>query len=191
MQRLFEDLPRALRGLLRGPAFTLPAVLILAVAIGANTAIFTVVDAVVLRPLPLPDSRELVILCEEHASIEGYCIMSPPNAEDLGREARTLEGVGLVRDWPFAVGDAGESAAVRGGIATPAFFRLLGVELERGRAFAEDEVGPGRDRVVLLGHALWTTRFGADPSVVGSTVTVDGEPNTVVGVLPAGFEVPA
>ena len=190
MQRLFLEAPRVVRGLLKSPGFSVPAVLILAVAIGAATAVFSVVDAVVLRPLPLPDSRELVVLCERHASLEGYCVMSPPNALDIGAGAGSLEAVGLARDWSFVVGGEGETRGVRGGIATPSFFDVLGITLLLGRGFAEDEVGPGRDRVVVLGHALWTTRFGADAAIVGRTIVVDGEPNTVVGVLPEGLAVP-
>ena len=191
MERALLQLRHAVRSLLRSPSFTLPAVGILALTLGAATAIFAVVDAVVLRPLPLPASDRLVALCEDHPSLAGACVVSPPDLEDLRGATRTLSAAGLGRSWAFLMDTgAGTRRGVAGGIATPSLFTTLGVRPELGRLFTADEVGPGRDGEALLSHALWTTAFGADSAVVGRTVDMDGQPVTIVGVLPAGFQVP-
>jgi predicted permease len=120
----------------------------------------------------------------------GLCNASPGNVEDFRRASGTLADIGIGRTWLYALtGDHG-STGVNGGIATAGFFRALGVTTESGRLFTDDEVGPDRDRVVLLSHAFWTSRFGADPSVLGSVIHLDGDPYQVVGVLEQGFDAP-
>jgi predicted permease len=156
----------------------------------AATAIFTVVDSIVFRPLDLPDSHRIVIVCEDHARLGGACIASPATTEDFRRATSTLSELGWGRGWPFHLTDEQGSEGVRGGLATASFFRALGVQPELGRLFADDEVGPDRDGVVVLSHALWTERYGRDPGAVGSTVWLEGEPYAVVGVLPERFAAP-
>ncbi|HSM61131.1 MAG TPA: ADOP family duplicated permease [Longimicrobiales bacterium] len=179
----------AFRSLARSPGFTLPALAILAIGMAAATAVFTVVDSIVFRPLDLVDSERLVIVCEDHRRLEGLCIASPGNTEDL-RAATALDELGFGRGWPFNLADDEGNTAVRGGLGTGSFFRALGVRPAFGRVFTDDEVGPDRNKVALLSHAFWTTRYGADPTVVGSTVRLEGEPYEIVGVLPADFDVP-
>jgi putative ABC transport system permease protein len=188
------DLIRAVRlsfrSLARSPGFTVPALLILAIGMTAATAIFTVVDSVLLRPLDYPDAGRLVLVCEDHPRFEGYCIASPVNTEDFRRTTAQLSDLGIGRTWPYALLDGPTAEGVHGGLASAGFFRALGVRPAVGRHFRDDEHGPDRDKVVVLSHAYWTTRFGADPGVVGRTLNIDGSPNEVVGVMPAGFEGP-
>jgi putative ABC transport system permease protein len=188
------DLVRAFRlsfrSLARSPGFTVPALLILAIGMTAATAIFTVVDSILLRPLGLPDAGRLVIVCEDHPSIEGYCIASPTNVEDFRRGTDQLTDLGIARTWPYAMLDGATAEGVNGGLASAGFFRALGVQPVVGRLFSDDEHGPDRDKVVVLSHAYWITHFGADPEVVGRVLNLDGSPNEVVGVLPSGLEPP-
>jgi putative ABC transport system permease protein len=180
----------AARSLLRAPAFTLPAVAVLGLGLGASATLFTVVDGVLLEPLPLPDSHELVALCEEHVRLEGICIGSIATTRDLVRESRSLTAGGVGRGWRFSLEDWIGREGLRSGIADPGLFNAVGLSPLLGRLFADDEIGPDGDDVVLLSHDLWVRRYGSDPSVVGRTVRLDGDPVVIVGVLPADFVVP-
>jgi putative ABC transport system permease protein len=184
------DLRLTLRSLARNPGFTIPAILILTIGITAATAVFTAVDSIVLRPLDYPESDRLVLVCEDHARLSGLCIASPGNTEDLRRAARTVGELGIGRGWPFALSDGERSRGVRGGLATAGFFRALGAQPALGRLFDDEEVGPDNDDVAVLSHAFWSTRFGADPGIIGSAIRLDGESSRVIGVLAAGFEAP-
>jgi putative ABC transport system permease protein len=180
----------SMRTLVRSRGFTLPALLILAIGMTAATAIFTVVDSIVFRPLDLPDSDRLVIVCEDHPRLRGYCIASPGNVEDFRLGSHELSDVGIGRTWPYALSDEVGARGITGGLASAGFLRALGVRPILGRLYTDDEHGPDRDKVVLLSHAFWTTRYAADPSVVGSTIRLDEEPYEVIGVLPEGFVAP-
>ncbi len=183
-----SDLRYVLRALRHSPAFTLAAVATLALSIGATTAIFSTVNGILLRPLPFPQSDRLVLLCERHPSVAGFCIGSPPDAADWAAQSHSLQGVGIARDWPFLARGESGSETLNGGIATASFFRVLGVTPALGRLFTHEDEGGGR--VVVLSHELWQTRFGADRGVIGRTITLDNAPYTVVGVLPAGLVMP-
>ena len=190
-----EDLGRGLavsiRSMLRSPGFTLPALLILAIGMSSATAIFTVVDAIVFRPLTYPDSDRLVMVCEDHPRLAGACVAAPEVVEDLREEGELFSALGIGRTWPFTIQDEADgSTGVRGGIGTPGFFRALGVEPLLGRLFETTEHGPDNDKVVILSHGFWASRFASDPAVVGSVVRVDSEAHRVVGVLPYDFEAP-
>lgn len=178
------------RALMRSPGFTVPALLILAIGMTAATAIFTVVDSIVFRPLAYPESERLVLLCEEHTRMGDACVMSPGNAADLRSEAASLVDLGIGRGWAFSIDDDGVRYGVRGGLATGSLFRTLGIQPHIGRFFADDETGPDNDKVLLLSHSLWLSRYGADSTVIGRTVRVEGEPSVIVGVLPAAFDAP-
>lgn len=181
---------QVVRSLARSPGFTVPALVILAVGMTAATAIFTVVDSIVFRPLDLPGSDRLVLVCEEHPRMQGYCNAAPGQVEDFRAATATLSELGIGRTWPYVLTDGAGSTGVNGGLATAGFLRALGVRPALGRLFGDDEHGPADDKVVLLSHALWTTRYGGDPSVVGSSLQLDGEPYTILGVLPESFEAP-
>lgn len=187
---LIQDLHYAVRGLVKNPGFSLVAILTLALGIGANTAIFSVVDGILLRPLPFPESDRLVALCETNPAVADFCIGSPANVEDWDRQAEAIADFGLGRDWPFVIkGDDG-TEGVRGGIATPGLFTVLRLKPALGRLLRPSDLEPGGNQVVVLSHAMWQTRFGADRTVVGRSIVLDGQSYEIVGVLDAGTEVP-
>jgi putative ABC transport system permease protein len=179
----------AFRQLVRSPGHTLTALAILGVGIGAGTAIFTVVNAVLMRPLDYDAPDRLVSICETNPSVERFCIASPPNVMDWSAAASTLESVGFAREWGYTMRTDGPPSGVSGGFASPGWFRALRVRPLLGRVLDEGDIVRG-DRVVVLTHGLWVDRFGADPTVVGRTVTLDSEPYEIIGVLPASFEAP-
>jgi predicted permease len=185
------DLRLAFRRLRHDPTFTLATILILALGIGATTAIFSAVRGVLLRPLPFPDPDRLVRICEVHPSVQGYCIASPYSVREWGRESRTLREAGLGRDWGFTLTrEQGTRESINGGWATPGLFRSLGFSPVVGRLFQREDLEPGRNRVVLLTEEFWRTEFGADRAVAGQRLVLDGKDFTIVGVLPAAAVVP-
>jgi putative ABC transport system permease protein len=188
MSAFGQDLRYGARQLRRSPAFTAVAVLTLALGVGAVTAIFSVVDAVLLRPLPVPEPEGLLVLAERNAT--GTLGVSPGNFLDWQARNRTLEGLAAFAAGSYVVGEAGEPERVAGAAVTGDFFALLRARPALGRLFAPEEVRPGGEPVVVLGHGLWQRRFGGRPEVVGSSVRLDGTPRTVVGILPDGFAFP-
>lgn len=190
MDRLLMDLRFALRQMARAPGFTAMAVLVLGLGIGTSTAIFGVVDNILLRPLDLPDSDRVVWLCEEHEQT-GCIPVTPGNAADWGERAESFEAIGVGRGWSFRMRQDGESVGVRSGLATPGLFRTLGAHAVRGRLLQRDDMLPEGDaRSVVVSHGFWQSQLGADPDVVGSTMILDDDAYTVIGVLAAGVEVP-
>jgi putative ABC transport system permease protein len=190
MTGVARQLRLSFRALLRSPGFTLPSLLILAIGMTAATAIFTVVDSVVFKPLDLPESHKLVIVCEHHPRISRACVASPSNVEDFRRGTSTLAELGIARGWPFSLTDDQGTEGVRGGLATAGFWRAVGAQPVVGRLFTDEEYGADSDDVIVLSHAFWTTRYGADERVVGTLVTLSGETAQVVGVLPPNFDLP-
>jgi predicted permease len=187
---MLNDLRYAVRALLKSPSFSVLAVLTLALGIGISVAIFSVVDNVLLRPLPFADSRRLVAICETHPSVEGFCVASPPDVEDFAAASRTLSSIGLGRDWPFTARRGTASEGVDGGLATPGLFRTLQLTPALGRFFRPEDMGPGAARVTVLSDALWRSWFGADPQAVGRSLVLDGQSYEIVGVMRPGAEVP-
>jgi putative ABC transport system permease protein len=190
MAGIVRQIRLSLRSLLRSPGFTFPSLLILAIGMTAATAIFTIVDSVVFRPLDLPDSHRLVIVCEDHPRMGGACIASPANTEDFRQGSSTLAELGIVRGWPYALTDDQGSEGVRGGIATAGFWRAVGVRPVLGRLFTDAEYGADDDDVAILSHAFWTSHYGGDEDVLGRLVSLSGETVRIVGVLPPGFDLP-
>jgi putative ABC transport system permease protein len=190
MTTLFQDLRFGVRTLAKRPGFALVAVLTLALGIGANTAIFSVVNAVLLRPMPFRDAERLVVVYETTQSVPRDYV-SVPNLEDYRAGSRSFEGFAtLVPQSVNLTGAGAEPERVLGAFVTSSFFPVVGVEPARGRAFAPEDDAQGGGQVALLGHDLWQRRFGADPEIVGRTLNFNGEPYTVVGVMPAGFRYP-
>ena len=186
-----HDLRYALRMLLKNPGFTIVAVIALALGIGANTAIFSVVNTVLLRPLPYKDPERLVMVWED-ASKHGYPRDTPAAANfvDWRDQNQVFEGMAAVADESFNLTGAGDPERLEGRRVSANIFPLLGVEPEIGRVFTAAEDQPGSQRVVLLSYGLWQRRFGGDSSIVGKPLTLNGESHTVVGVLPARFQFP-
>jgi putative ABC transport system permease protein len=185
------DLRYGLRGLRRDPGFALVAVITLALGIGANTAIFSVVNAVLLRPLPYRDSNRLVYISEFWPHEPPVKTVPSPDFANWSEHDRLLDGLAAYGGGAEVnLTSAGETERILGARVTWDFFRLLGVQPVLGRGFLREEDQPGGRQVVLLSHELWQRCFGSDPRVVGSSVNLDGTPHTVVGVIPAGFQFP-
>ncbi len=185
------DLRRILRSLRRTPGFTAVVVATLALAIGANTAIFSVIDAALLRPLPFPEPERLVAVWEK-TDLFGmhYSPVALANYVDWRAECRTFQEIGLHESGAMLLTGEGDAEEVPCGLVTASLFRALQAQPLAGRLWAEGEDLPGADRTVVLGHGLWQRRFAQDPQVVGRTIRLGGEPYTVLGVMPAGFAVP-
>ena len=184
-----RDLRLAGRLLKSDPWFAAAAVLTLALGIGANTAIFSVVDAVLLAESPFPDPERLVMVWEtDRASDTHHEPSSWPDVADFRERSRTLAVVGVVVGQDFTIVEGGEPDRVTGLAVTPNLFRLLGVSPVAGRLFADDEGVFGGPQHVMLGEDFWRRRYGSDPGVVGRTITLNEAPATVVGVVPAGAD---
>jgi putative ABC transport system permease protein len=183
-----QDLRYAVRQLIRAPAFTAIAVLTLGLGIGANTAIFSVVNAVLLRPLPYPEPSRLVSVAEQRPN-GATNVVSYPNFLDWRRDG-ALESAALSRTLSLNVAGAEAPERIAGALVSADFFRVLGLVPTSGRYFLEGEDTPGRDRVAVIGHGLWQRRFGGDPSVLGRSLTVDGRPLTIVGIASPGLRYP-
>ena len=191
METLWQDLRYGVRMLARSPGFTTVAVLTLALGIGANTAIFSVVNAILLRPLPYKDPQRLVMVSKENPRRGVYRNhVSPPDFADWREQQEVFVDLAAFYQESFHLTGTREPERVLGCRASAGLFPLLGVEPVLGRSFAAEEDQPGRERVVLLSHSLWQRRFGADLDVVGERLTLDGEAHLVVGVMPRGFDFP-
>ncbi|MBV8859442.1 MAG: ABC transporter permease [Acidobacteria bacterium] len=189
VEDLRQDLLYGLRVLRRNPVFSLVAVLTLALGIGANTALFSITNAVVFRPLPFAEPGRLLTLWECSAkSEESRVIVSPANYLDWREQARSFEEMGAyTEDFNNISEDASRPERVAAAIVTPSLFQALGVRPALGRLFLPEEARPEAESVVLLSYGLWQRRFGGDPNVVGENVKLNGAPSTVVGVLPPDF----
>ena len=187
MDAVLRDLRYAVRMLVRTPGVTAAAILALALGIGATTGIFSVVHAVLLRSLGWGEESRLVAVRGnfEAQNLIGIWV-SVPEYKDL-REAPFLRPVGVYAGYTAALQGSDRAERVSVGYATGSFFEALGVHPVYGRVFTEDEDVQGRDGVALLSWATWQKRFGSDPAVVGKSVTLEGRPRTVIGILPAGF----
>lgn len=182
------DLRTALRGLVKTPLFTVTAVLTLALGIGANTAIFGLVDRLLLKPLPLPEAERLVVVTEFRDP--GYDNFSYPDFEDVRRESRSFTGLAGILQGSAVLGGTGEPERLRVGQVTGGFFEVVGVQPQLGRGFNAAEAALNGPSALVLGHGLWVRRFGGDPSVVGRTLRLNGQEVPVIGVMPPGFEMP-
>jgi putative ABC transport system permease protein len=188
---LIDDLRHAARVLRTTPALTGPVVLVLAVGIGATTAVFTLANGVLLRPLPFVAPDRLVLL-DESAPARGIPSMGTnfPNLRDYQRESRSLQQIGAYFEGGFTLTGGGEPERVDGAWVSWNLFDLLGVQPVLGRTFRREEDGPKIETAVILSHGLWQRRYGGDPGIVGRTIPVGGTPRTVVGVMPQGFRFP-
>ena len=184
------DLRYAVRWLARSPGFTLPAILTLALGVGGATAVVCVVDGVLLRPLPYPHPERLAVVWSLTRGETEPWTTSPPDFRAFRDGAAAFERLGAYYDVAANLMLEGEPVRVAAARASAGMFQLLGVPPLLGRAFRADEEVAGADGVVLLSHALWRNRFGGSPAVLGSSVTLDGAPCTVVGVMPASFRFP-
>ncbi len=189
METIWQDLRYAFRTLGKSPGFSLVAVLTLGLAIGANTAIFSVVESVLLTPLPYPDPSALVEVWNTYLPQFPKAQLSSGDFLDFKRQATSFSEIACFIDIPqgFNLTSGGEAQRIEVRYASSGLFPLLGIRPSAGRTFTPEEDRPGNPPTVMVSHKLWQSQFGSDPSVVGRTVTLDGRGYTLVGVLPAGF----
>jgi len=185
---LLNDLRYAARMMRRTPTFTAAVVLTIALAIGANTAIFSVVNAVMLRPLPYAEPGRLVQVAEKNdrLNIRNFSV-SALNFLAWREQQRSFNDLAAVGFGTFTISGSGEPEQLPGNRVSPALMRVLGLSPVAGRAFSDDEEKPAAAPVAMIGEGLWRRRFGADPSIIGQPVTINGAPMTVVGIAPAAL----
>jgi putative ABC transport system permease protein len=189
LDSLRQDLSYGFRTLSRSPGLTLLTVLILAVGIGANTAIFSVLKAVFIQPLPFPQPEELTFVWNRNIQSGGRGPSSFPNFRDWREQNQTFESMGAFGGMNLNLTGGDEPIRIRAAHVTFEVFDVLGIPPAMGRTFLPEEDLSGR-RVVVLSHRLWSERFGADPTIIGRSIQIDGGGYTVVGVMPEGFEQP-
>ncbi|MGI8745278.1 MAG: ADOP family duplicated permease [Bryobacteraceae bacterium] len=190
VEQLVQDLRYALRQLRNSPAFTGIAILVLAFGLGANVSLFTVINAVLLRPLPFPNPRDLVQIWEANPSRgELQDVISPYNFVDWQRQSGTMEGMAVYEYESFALVTGTAPQRMPGVLASSRFFDVFGIKPMLGRTFSADDDRP-ESHSVVLSYAAWQRRFNGDSDIAGKPITLNGEPFTVIGVMPAGFQFP-
>lgn len=188
---LRQDVLHSLRMLRRSPGFTAAAVVTLALGIGANSAVFSVVNAVLLRPLPYPEADRLFVLFQFHEQDDiGRTRATVLDFLDWQQRSRSFTALAAHTGTGFTLTGDGEPELVIGQLASAELFDVLRVKPLLGRAFLPTENAAGHNRVMLLSHGLWQRRYGGDPSIVGRAVQANGEPYTVIGIMPPGFDYP-
>ncbi|MHB8485188.1 MAG: ADOP family duplicated permease [Candidatus Acidiferrales bacterium] len=194
IESFFADIRFALRMLRKSPRFTAVAVLTLALGIGASTAVFSLVDAVLLKPLPFPHAERIVFpwRLPKRGLNFGFDTYPWGRVDFLffSRESKAFEALGAFQSDSFDLTRSGEPVRVDGLRASAGFFPSLGVSPSLGRTFTDEEDRPGNEHEVVLGDALWRQRFGADPGILGRAIDLNGAPYTVIGVMPRGFAFP-
>ncbi|MGA9769123.1 MAG: ABC transporter permease [Blastocatellia bacterium] len=187
METLFQDLRHGMRMLVKNPGFTTVALIALALGIGANTAIFSVVNAVLLRPLPYKSPERIMMLQEKSQQLNVMAV-SYPNFLDWQKQNQSFEQIAVVRRSSFNITGGNEAERVAGRIMSTNFFSVLGVAPAMGRDFLPEENEPGAIPVVIMSHALWQRRYGADPDLIGKTINVNDKDFTIIGILPPDFQ---
>ena len=190
MEQLGQDLRYALRQIRMNGAFSFFVIATLAVGIGANTTIFSAVNTLLLRPLPYPESDELIQLSGAYVDRGDDWSVSLPNAVSWREASRSFDDIGYYQSAGYSLAGDGEPVRVDAIRTSANFFEVLGVQPALGRGFAPEEATPDGDRVAILSHAVWRQRFAGDPQVLGRTMQLSGTSYTIVGVMPEGFSYP-
>jgi putative ABC transport system permease protein len=188
MQTLFQDLRYASRMLLKRPGFTVVAVIALALGIGANTAIFSVINSILLRPLAYHDPERLVTINHDYPKISLKASVSAPGYAHYRDHAKSFESVAAITGGSFNLTGGGDPERLNGARITHNFFSALGATAAQGRVFLPEEDQPGKNKVVVLNHGFWQRRFGGDPSILNRNITLNDESYTVVGIMPPSFQ---
>lgn len=189
--RVTRSVRHALRIVRLRPGFSAAVILTLALGIGVTTAIFSVVNGVLLRPLPFAEESRLVTICETYPGASNdWCSISPPNVADIAEQSRTIERIGIARSWSAHMATPSGAEGVNAGIATPDVFRALGVGVERGRMIDSTDLLGRESDVAMITHEMWQARFGGSTDIVGRTLELDAHPVRIVGVLAPGFHLP-
>ncbi|HKC85790.1 MAG TPA: ABC transporter permease [Blastocatellia bacterium] len=188
---MFQDLRFGVRMLVKNPGFTTVAVLTLALGIGANTAIFGVVNAALLRSLPCKEPARLVTVWESNAAKgQTHGFVGGANFTDWKNQNQVFESLAAYMSWNYNLTGDDEPRRLTAAVVSAGFFQTLGAEAALGRALLPEDDQEVNENVVVLSYALWQSRFGADREIIGRTITLNGRPHTVVGVMPAGFDFP-
>lgn len=187
LEHFVQDVRYGFRQLLRKPVFATVAILTLALGIGASTTIFSLLNALLLTPLPGREPGRLATVYTSDYSGPRYGASSYPDYLDFRSGGRAFESLAAYATKPFLLTAAGKGDRILASLVSDNFFDTLGLEAAYGRTILPDEVASGRGQVVVLGDALWRARFGADPALVGRSVALNGKPFTVVGIAPPGF----
>ena len=190
LQDLFQDLQFAIRQLRKSPGFTITAVLTLAIGIGVNTAGFSIMDAVVLRPLAVPDLNRVVTIDERQNQGDSQQV-ALADFEDWQRQSHSFEELAVRNETDMSLTGAGDAARVRVDITSPSFFRVMRTNAFLGRVFDESETQPGQGSVAVLSYAFWKSHFAADPAVLGRKIELDQHAYTVIGVMPKAMQYPS
>jgi putative ABC transport system permease protein len=188
METFWQDMRFGLRMLMKKPGFTLTAVLTLALGIGANTAIFSVVNSVLLKPLPYKEPQRLVMVNHHYPKLDLKASVSAIGYTHYRDNSQTFENLMAFSPWQVNLTGTGEPERLSGIAVTATFFPTLGIDAAKGRIFLSEENQPGREKVVVLTDALWRRRFGADPNILNQTILLNGESYVVVGIMPQGFQ---
>jgi len=189
MEDIWQDVRYGVRSLIRTKGFTAVAILTLALGIGANTAIFTIVNSVLLRPLPYPESENLMIVGRNFADASLISDLSPPKFVFLNDYVQSFEALTATQERPTDyLSDENQTDYIRSLMVSADFFRVLGVQPASGRAFTSIEDSPAGESVVILSDGLWRRRFGSDTGMIGRTITINSLPYTVIGIMPSNFE---
>jgi predicted permease len=186
---ILQDIRFGLRQLMRKPALPLMIIALLAIGIGANTAVFSVVKAVLLDPLPYAEPDRLLMLWSTTEN-GAKSPVSYPDFKDWQAESRSFEDIGVFHFWHYNLSGEGEPERVRGSVVSAGCFEILGVPPQLGRTLLPEEDQPGAGKVVLISDGLWKRRYGADPKLLGQTLLLDGQPYTVIGIMPPQFDLP-
>jgi putative ABC transport system permease protein len=184
-----NDLHHAIRQMKKAPGFTLVVMITLALGIGANTTVFSIVDAVMLRPLPYFQPQRLIEVQSSHENTAESSNVSYPDFFDWRSHNRTLDHLVSYHDTGLTLTGVAEAVHLHGQVVSWDLLPTLGAHPELGRGFLPEEEKRGA-RVALISHALWTSQFGSDKSAVGRSISLNGEPYTVIGVMPASFRFP-
>src|SRR5260370_10643336 len=188
MDTLVQDIRSAFRMLQHNRAFAFVAILTLALSIGANTAVFILVDGMMLKPLPYPDPDRLLTLWERSRTDGQQSTVAPANFYDWREQSQSFAKMAAIDPYPdFILNGAGETQRLSGADVSADFFSLLGTRMELGRDFLAEEDRPGHNHLLILGYATWQRYFGGRANIVGTAVTLNGAPYNVVGVLPRDF----
>ena len=193
LANFLQDLRFALRLLRKSPGFTFVAVLTLGLCIGANTAILSVVDALLIRPLTYTDAGRLVAVHEIVPKFSSFAPLIPVNAmhfREWQKNARSFDQLILLSGRSFTLTGSGDAQRIPGARVSSNVFSTLGVQPLLGRSFRADEDAPGHDQVVVISHPLWVSRFNANPEVIGKRIVLDGNSYEIIGVLPEDFHFP-
>ncbi|HYV07143.1 MAG TPA: ABC transporter permease, partial [Blastocatellia bacterium] len=187
MGSFLQDLRFGTRMLVKNFGFTLIAVVTLALGIGANTAIFTVVNAVLLRPLPYVEADRLVWLTERQEQIPSRWV-SYPNFLDWRALNQSFEAMSTIRGWQMTLTGDAEAQSINARMVTADYFRVMRVSPQLGRDFSSDEDRFGAPNVTVISHSFWQSQFGGDANIVGRTITLNNKPFTVIGIAPQDFQ---